>query len=165
MFVWMSAVFAMPLTVVKYIAVGWLIWLVGTLFFGSSIHFEGRSEPAQLRVVDIETRRDVDGQRQYRPVFALAGGRSTTQNHAGDEWYDIAPHQAGDLVSGRYDPQTGEMRSDQMQRTSLWLGRLAQIFGLLVGGQAIVIIFGLPERLLPFRIRIGGKRRPDQMLL
>ena len=155
--------FEMPFAVVKYIAVGLFIWLLGAVFFGSSLHFESRSEPAQLRVLTIESRRDREGLPQYRPVFVLAGAPSAAQGYAGDTWYKTPPHKVGEVVAGRYDATTGEMRSKQMLRTSVWLGRLAQIFGILVGCQSIAIIFGFPEQLLPLRIRLRGHRRPRQI--
>ena len=155
----------LPFTVVKYQSTGLLIWFIGALFFGDSMHFTSHSEPARLRVLDIQTRRGSDGYKMYRPVFALEAAKPPRQGYAGKIWSRQARHQAGEIVSGRYDPESGEMRSDKMVKITTRLGRIAQVLGILVGVQALAILFGFPEQLLPLRIRIGVGQRPRHFWL
>lgn len=146
-------------TVLKYVSIGCFIWFAGALFFGDGTEFRSRSEPVQLVVLDVQSRRDGGGLQSYRPVLALAAAESPGSGYAGDIWSRFKPHEPGDIVPGRYDPASGEMRSDKMLGRTIWLGRIARVFGLLVGLQAVLILLGFPEDRLPLRVRIGSRRR------
>lgn len=140
----------------KYFLTGIIIWFIGSVFFGSSLNFIARSEPAQLYVSDVQSRKDTDGLRTYRPVFTVM---TSPHDFAGNRWSRTPPHQIGETVAGRYDPATGEMRSDKMLRKSKWLGWIARIFGALLGLQGIALLLGVPEHRLPIPVRIGHPRR------
>ncbi len=145
--------------VLKYVSIGCFIWFLGTLFFGDGTEFRNRSEPAQLIVLDVESRRDGFGFILYRPVLALASETAPREGYAGTIWTRFKPHEPGDIVPGRSDPESGEMRSDKMLNRTIWSGRVARIFGVLVGLQAVLILLGLPEDRLPLRVRVGSRRR------
>ena len=144
--------------VLKYVSIGCFIWFAGLLFFGGSADFISRSDPAQLIVLEVQSKQDTGGYTSYRPVFALEPSKAPRQGNAGNIWSRVKPHEPGDIVPGRYDPESGEMRSDKMLGKTVWIGRIARIFGVLVGLQAVLIVMGFPEDRLPLRVRI--RRRP-----
>jgi hypothetical protein len=141
----------------KYALAAVVVWFVGALFFGGALNFINTSEPAQLRVVDVEAQRRADGLTHFRPVFTLAAGKAPA--FAGHIWSRPAAHQTGDVVAGRYNSKTGEMRSDKMLTKSKWLGRFAQVLAVFMGLQAVAVLLGVPERALPLRLRMGAPRR------
>ncbi len=147
----------MVLDSIKYVIAAVVIWFGGALFCGDALHFINRSEPAQLRVVDIEAQRRADGLTHFRPVFTLTAAKAPA--FAGDIWSRPAVHQTGDVVSGRYNSKTGEMRSDKMLTKGKWLGRFAQVLAILVGLQALAVLCGVPERFLPLRLRMASRPR------
>jgi hypothetical protein len=150
------------LKALKYLLVGVFVWFIGLIFFGNSMNFIGRSEPAQLYVSDLESRKDLDGVFSFRPVFKLASAKSAQKGYAGNQWDKIPPHQVGETVGGRIDPETGEMRSDKMLWKSKWLGWFARAFGALMGVQGLALLLGVPEYRLPLPIGIG--HRPKRRL-
>ncbi len=91
----------------------------------------------------------------YRPVFGLETDARPRPEYSGNTWMRFAPHQAGEIVSGRYDPDSGEMRSNRMMRRTSWSGRIAQLLGILSALQGLLMLFGVPEVLLPLRVRFG----------
>ncbi|WP_411889355.1 hypothetical protein [Yoonia sp. SDW83-1] len=109
-----------------------------------------------LIVLQVDERRDTDGKRSYRPVFGLQTTDRPRPEYTGSTWFSPKPHQPGDIVSGRYDPKSGEMRSDQMMGRSRWMWRVLQVVGALAVLQGILMLFGVPELLLPLRVR-GGR--------
>ncbi len=139
----------------KYLFVGALFLLVGWLLTASSSRFLENSQPATLIVLQVDERRDTDGKRSYRPVFGLHTTDRPRPEYARSTWFSPKPHQSGDIVSGRYDPQSGEMRSDQMMGRSRWMWRVLQVVGALAVLQGILMFFGVPELLLPLRVRSG----------
>ncbi len=143
----------------KYIIAGILFWLAATFFLSGTQNFIKRSEPAQLIVLALDYRRDSDGGTMYRPVFGLDNTERSRPEYVGNTWVKTPPHKAGEIVSGRYDQATGEMRSDRMIERDKWLLPIAQVLALLVVLQGILMFFGVPEVLLPFRVRGGNARR------
>ena len=129
--------------------------MVGALFLGSDHGFKKRSEPADLIVLQLDTRRNSKGYTIYRPVFGLDTTARPRPEYSGNIWVRPAPHQAGEIVSGRYDSDSGEMRSNQMMGRTTWIARIAQILGILAAMQGILMLFGVPELLLPLRVRFG----------
>ncbi len=91
----------------------------------------------------------------YRPVFGLETDARPRPEYSGNTWMRFAPHQASEIVSGRYDPDSGEMRSNRMMRRTSWSGRIAQLLGILSALQGLLMLFGVPEVLLPLRVRFG----------
>lgn len=139
----------------KYLLVGAIFWVVGAFVLGGSQGFLARSEPAQLIVLQVDSHLDHDGFRTYRPVFGLDTTVRPRPEYAGNTWMRPAPHRAGDIVPGRYDRESGEMRSDRMMQTTVWIARIVKILGILAVVQAMLLLFGMPEVLLPLRVRIG----------
>lgn len=139
----------------KYILVGGLFWLVGALFLGGDHAFRTRSAPADLIVLQLDTRLNSKGYTVYRPVFGLDTASRPRPEYSGNTWMRPAPHHAGDIIPGRYDSDSGEMRSNQMMGRSTWGARIAQILGILAALQGILMLFGVPELLLPLRVRLG----------
>lgn len=146
-------------TVLKYVSIGCFIWFMGALFFGDGIDFKNRSEPAQLVVLEVQSRRDGFGLVSYRPVLSLEAAHPPGVAYTGTIWTKIKPHEPGDIVPGRFDPGSGEMRSEKMLDRTIWLGRIARALGVLVGLQAVLIVLGVPEDRLLLRVRVGSRRR------
>ncbi len=109
--------------------VGLIFFGVSTFFIGSAKRFVANSEPARLIVVEVDTKRDSDGDRLYRPVFALEAAPEPRAEYAGNMWSSPQPHRAGEVVDGRHNAETGEMRSDKMLKSGRWLFRIMQIIG------------------------------------
>ena len=146
---WLRALF--------YISIATLFYFVGTLFAGPAKSFIANSEPATLIVLQVDERRKNDGGRTYRPVFGLETDVRPRPEYAGSIWASPKPHQPGDIVAGRYNPRTGEMRSDKMAKQTIWIGRAAQFVGFLLFLQGILMFFGFRE-LIPIRFRSGRRR-------
>jgi len=145
--------------VLKYVSIGCLIWFLGTWFFGDGTEFKTRSEPVQLVVLDVQSKRDGLGLVSYRPVLSLETAHPPREAYSGVIWTRIKPHEPGEIVPGRYDPESGEMRSDKMLDRTILIGRIARGVGVLVGLQAVLIVLGFPEKRLPLRVRVGSRRR------
>lgn len=149
----------------KYVLVGTLFWAIGALFLGGDLRFYAQSEPAQLIVVRLDSKQDHStrynqsgplsrhSKTLYRPVFTLDTPTPPHPEYAGNTWMSPAPHQAGDKVAGRYDPASGKMQSDRMMTKTLWLSAFAQFIGLLAIVQGILMFFGVPEFVMPLRVR------------
>ncbi|PTX54018.1 hypothetical protein C8N43_2823 [Litoreibacter ponti] len=147
------------ITVFKYLAIACFVWFAGALFFGDATHFRDRSQPAQLIVLEVQSKRSVGGAWSYRPVLALETAASPREEYVGKNWWlHFKPHQPGDVVSGRYDPDRGDMRSDKMLTRTIWSGRIAKLVGVLIALQAVLILFGISEDRMPLRLR----RRSDR---
>ena len=143
----------------KYLFAAFFIWAIGTLFFGSSNNFMARSEPAELRVVEMESQRDTDGDLRYRPIFELVDAAAGVAPYAGNIWTWPAPHEVGEIVPGRFDAETGQMRSDKMLQRGAWLGRIARYLAVFIALEGVAMIFGVPEDRLLLRVRVGHRRR------
>lgn len=135
------------------IVFGAVFYLVGSVFAGPARHFMATADPAMLVVLQVDEKRGSEGKRMYRPVFALDTDTRPRPEYAGSIWTSRKPHQVGDVVAGQYDPVTGEMRSTQMARKTLRIGRIAQLIGALVMLQGVLLLFGLPNMLAPLRVR------------
>jgi len=96
-----------------FIIVGVIFAWVGSWIAFDATDFIGRSVPTQVTVIEVDQR---DGQNGpvYRPHFAvdLPGGQRLI--HAGTVWLSPQPHVVGEVVPGRYDPESGEIISDHM---------------------------------------------------
>jgi hypothetical protein len=137
----------------KYILVGLIFWLVATLLLAASTGFIERSEPAQLVVLHMERKTDEDGTVLYRPVFTLDTDERPRPEYRGHTWISFLVHKAGEVVPGRYDKVTGAMDSDRMISISRWFYRIMQLIGLLSILQGVMMFLGVPEHLLPLRLR------------
>jgi hypothetical protein len=147
----------------KYVLFGILFVVIGIFIMADSLAFHARSEPAQLLVLQIDQKLETihrttasSARRNiYRPVFGLVTDARPRPTYAGNVWMRPAPHTRGDIVAGRYDASTGEMRSDQMSDKSMLIGGMGAFIGLLAAFQGLLIFLGIPEFLLPFRLRAG----------
>lgn len=108
---WLRALF--------YILIATIFYSVGALFAGPAKTFIANSEPATLIVLQVDEKRKTDGGRSYRPVFGLETDARPRPEYAGSNWTSPKPHNAGDIVAGRYNPETGEMRSDKMAKRNI----------------------------------------------
>jgi hypothetical protein len=151
-------------TAFKYVVFGTLFGVIGVFIMKDSLAFQARSEPAQLLVLQIDQKRDTShgtkytfGPRYiYRPVFELVTDVRPRPTYAGNVWMRPAPHIRGEIVAGRYDASTGKMRSDKMSDESMLIGGIGAFVGLLAAFQGLLMFFGIPELLLPFRLRSGA---------
>ncbi len=142
----------------KHLFVGALLVLIGTVIVNTNGAFLAQSRPAQLIVLQVDTDRNTDGMFTHRPTLGLVTERRPRPEYSGAMWTGLALHQAGDVIAGRYDPDSGKMQSDRMLQISGWMARLAQVLGVIAGLQGILILCGVPEFLLPLRVRIGRQR-------
>jgi hypothetical protein len=122
---------------------------------GNSVEFAARSEPAQLIVLQLESPIGPDRYMMCRPVFGLHTTVRPRPEYAGNVWMRPAPHQAGEIVSDRYDRDSGEMRSDSMFQRTVWAARFAKVPGMIAVLQGALMLFGVPELLMPLRVRFG----------
>ncbi len=143
-------------TAFKYLLVGAILWFVAEATANMGQEFVARSEPAPLIVLGLDTMRDHDGYTVYRPVFGLDTPARPRPQYAPEYWSRIPVQRTGDKVAGRFDPGSGEMRSTAMIGKTGWIGTIARLLGLLSVLQGIVILFGIPEILMPLRVRIGA---------
>jgi len=106
-----------------FVIFGMIFAWVGSWIAFDATKFVGRSVPATVTVIEVDHR---DGQNGtvYRPRFAvdLPGGQRLT--HAGTVWLSPQPHVVGEVVPGRYDPESGEIISDRMIAGTKWFGRI-----------------------------------------
>lgn len=148
-------------TAFKYVFFGILFAVIGVFFMKDSLAFHARSEPVQLLVLQIDQKRGTSHRTTtasnpryiYRPVFGLVTDAHPRPTYAGNVWMRPAPHTKGDTVAGRYDAATGEMRSDQMPGKGMLIGGMGAFVGLLAAVQGLLIFLGIPEILLPLRLR------------
>jgi hypothetical protein len=150
-------------TAFKYVLFGILFGVIGIFIMKDSLAFHARSEPAQLLVLRLDQMRDTSHRTRassaprysYRPVFELVTDARPRPTYAGNVWMRPAPHTRGDIVAGRYDTATGEMRSDKMSDESMLIGGIGALIGLLAAFQGLLMFFGFPEVLMPLRLSSG----------
>ena len=131
--------------------VGALFYIIGSIFAVPAKNFLAASEPVTLIVLQVDEKRDHDGDWTYRPVFGLVTDERPRPEYSSSIWVSPKPHQPGDIVEGGYIPKTGEMRSTQMAKRTFWIGRIAQTIGLFLLAQGVLMFFGFPE-IIPVRI-------------
>jgi len=124
---------------------GTLFLVIGWFFATSDSRFRANSQPATLIVLRLDEQSDGKGKTHYRPAYALQTKARPRPEYAGGPYTSPMPHKAGDIVAGRYNPTSGEMRSDAMigQGKRMWW--LAQILGVLCILQGIALWFGFPS--------------------
>ena len=138
--------------------VGAFIYIIGSVFAVPAKNFLAASEPVALIVLQVDEKRDRDGDQMYRPVFGLVTDARPRPEYSGSIWVRPKPHQPGDIVEGGYIPQTGEMRSNKMAKRTFWIGRIVQAIGLLLLVQGVLMFFGFPE-IIPVRVRSRQRHR------
>ncbi len=145
----------MILAAIKHLVVGAMLLVLGWFGVNRDAAFVATSVPAQLIVLQVDSERTTDGKFRHRTTLGLVTDVRPRPEYGGNMWTGIAMHRAGDIVSGRYDAESGVMRSDRMLMIWGWIARLAQFLGLVAVVQGVLILFGFPELLLPLRVRIG----------
>lgn len=124
---------------------GTLFLVIGHFFATAEKRFIANSDPATLIVLRVEAQAIDHGKTAYRPVYALQTKSKPRPEYGGGPYSTPMPHKAGDVVSGRYNPKTGVMRSDAMthQGNRMWFW--AQILGALCILQSVALWFGVPS--------------------
>ncbi|EBA10794.1 hypothetical protein [Roseobacter sp. CCS2] len=135
---------------------GAFCYVIGSIFAVPAKTFLDTSEPATLIVLQVDEKYNNDGDRMYRPVFGLVTEMRPRPEYTGSIWTRPKPHQSGDIVEGRYNAETGEMRSTHMVNRTFRAGRIAQAIGFVLFAQGVLMLFGFPE-IIPVRFR--GRRR------
>lgn len=139
----------------KHLVVGAMLFVLGWFGVNRDAAFVATSVPAQLIVLQVDTERSTEGKFKHRTTLGLVTDARPRPEYSGNMWTGIAMHRAGDIVAGRYDAESGVMRSDRMLMIWGWIARLAQFLGVVAVVQGVLILFGFPELLLPLRVRVG----------
>jgi hypothetical protein len=143
----------------KHLVVGAMLLVFGCFGVNRDAAFVATSVPAQLIVLQVDSERTTEGQFRHRTTLGLVTDARPRPEYAGNMWTGIAMHRAGDIVAGRYDAESGVMRSDRMLTVWGWIARLAQFLGVVAAVQGVLILFGFPESRMPLPVRIGRERR------
>jgi len=112
------------------------------LFFGaiglnsiySAYSFKQNSVPQQLVVIAVDSRQTKDGT-VYRPRFQAVGKDGKSLQYSGHTWISPKPHEAGDIVDGRVNWASGEIRSVGMINFGTSIGKMS----LKAGGIAFLL--------------------------
>lgn len=121
-------------------AIGLMFLVMGLTMRNKEIAKHARMIPVQVRVNEMVTMRDSDGDHTYAPVYEITDGPHKGKTHSSEFGSNPAIHKTGDETEGRYDPTTDEIFSlKQTNTTNLVASGLAAI------GAAVVIaaIFGM----------------------
>lgn len=143
------------LSALKHLFVGALMVLIGTYIINRDAAFLAVSHPAELIVLQVDKHRKTDGRFTYQTTLGLVTDARPRPEYTGGIWTGITMHRAGDIVAGRYDSESDEMRSDRMLAISGGIARLALVLGLVAMVEGVLILFGWPELLLPLPVRVG----------
>jgi hypothetical protein len=146
-------------TSLKHLAVGATMVVMGAFIVKQNATFLAASDQAQLIVLQMDTQKRTDGGYAFSITLGLVTDVRPRPEYRGGFWTGIAMHRTGDIVAGRYDPKSGEMRSDRMLLISGWISRLVQLLGVVAVVQGVLILFGVPESRMPLPVRIGRERR------
>ena len=98
--------------------------------------FLANSNAVTLHVVEVESRTDQDGT-SYRPTFEMIADDGARIRYKGNLWVNPPSHENDEIVSGRYEPATGEMQSDELIKTHHFKNG---VFGL---GGILFLLFAL----------------------
>ena len=139
----------MILKSLSLIVFGALLLVIGHFFANADKRFVANSTPATLIVLRLESHRGDKGLTTYRPIYALQTKAKPRPEYGpeygGGPYSSPMPHKAGDIVQGRYNPKTGEMRSDAMMGHGNRMWFWTQILGALCILQAVALWFGFPS--------------------
>lgn len=142
----------------------WIALLAGPILCAAgivtifSVHrFADRAAEADVRVVRVEERQR-DDVRTFRPVFTATAPDGTSLEYAGNLWVAPAPHAAGDVVPGRVDHATGEIRSLRMMDGQASLGE--GTLGLGIACLLLAAVYFI-TRVLNRDFRESAERRRD----
>jgi hypothetical protein len=144
----------MLLPALKHLVVGFLLVFFGMFGANSNNKFVAASEPAQLLVYKVESRRNSERQLMFQASFALVTDKRPQPTYKGGFAASLPIHHVGEVVAGRYDAATGRMQSDRVTAIIRWLMRLMQLLGVIAMVQSVFIRMGMPEILMPLRVRV-----------
>ena len=108
--------------------VGAAFLTIGLFFVMSQNAFTARSVEEQVTVTFVDRLEDDEGT-LYRPTFEARAVDGEVIEYTGDTWIRPKPHNQGDVVEGRVDWATGEIRSASMMKTGSRLGIIFAILG------------------------------------
>ena len=100
---------------------GPVLCAAGSVTILSVSRFADRATEADILVLRIDERRREE-RSVFRPVFAATAPDGRAFEYAGELWLAPAPHAAGDIVPGRVDYTTGEIRSLRLMDGQARLG-------------------------------------------
>ena len=123
---------------VGFAIAGAMFLTVGLFFVTSQRAFSARSEAAQVTVTFVDRRVDDDGT-LYRPTFEARASDGEVIEYSGGAWMRPKPHNEGDVVDGRVNWDSGEIRSVSMMRTGSRLGIIFSVLGGIMLCTAVVI--------------------------
>ena len=125
-----SDFFAKSLKTLPYVAVlnGVVFCILGMFLIYSGKEFTTNSEGAKLTVIAVESRTQ-KGHEVYRPTFEALGTDGKPIQYSGSGWASPKPHEVGDIVDGRVNSTTGELRSNSMIDSSASMGIWFAILG------------------------------------
>lgn len=128
-----SDFFVKSLKTVPYVAVfnGAIFSIIGVILIYSGSNFTTNSEKTQLHVLTVESRRGDNGI-VYKPTFEALGSDGKSIQYSGNSWVSPKPHEEGDIVDGRVNWTTGEIRSTDMIISSASLGKTATLLGSII---------------------------------
>ncbi|MDF1774614.1 MAG: hypothetical protein P1V13_01205 [Rhizobiaceae bacterium] len=107
---------------------GAVIGSLGIYFNYTGGVFQKNSNDAKLNIVKIESKRVV-GRVVYRPRFEAIGDYGKSVQYSGHGWFRYKPYENGDVVDGRVNWATGEIRSMDMITSRASLGKNFAVIG------------------------------------
>lgn len=126
--------FTRPWATMPYVIVlmGALFFIIGAKAWVETWIFFAGSTEAMVTVVDVESKAADRGGTFYRSVFQTKiDGELRT--HVGNHWSDPPLHSKGDVVNGRYDPESGEIVSLRTLDKQTDFGTVFAVTGLILG--------------------------------
>lgn len=129
--------------IVPYIVilVGAVMYYGGYQLRAEQADFLERSQEVSLTVVFLFSKTDEDGSEVFTPVFETVTSEGQTIRYRSKVSTYPPLHKVGDVVPGRYLPETGELASHETLDTSRYLGWGFSIVGgfFAVGGMYLAI--------------------------
>lgn len=125
-------------------SMGFYWWIIiifcvlGTVFALIGLYMEHRQNQfvdhglrVNVRVVQMHTSRDSDGDYTYKPEFEIESGVYAGRRHTSSFSTNPPIHAVGDTGPGLYNPETGEIQSGKSARS---IGIFAILFSSLGSG-------------------------------
>lgn len=123
-----SSKVARAVTPLVFTLVGGIFFIVGMFFIYSGQQFTKASVEAELTVVLMDRKRSDDGF-VYQPTFQSRSPDGQLVEYVPSIWVSPKPHTEGDVVEGRANWETGELRSVGMMKSSAFMGTIFSLMG------------------------------------
>lgn len=107
---------------------GLISFAAGSYLIHSAKSFEQNSVALQLRVVKVEKKKS-DDDFVYMTRFEALRDDGAKIRYSGNKWSSPKQHEEGELVDGRVNWKTGEMRSVRMINSDIDFGKLTIYIG------------------------------------